>query len=380
MKKKLAISVICGGRSAEHEISIQSARNVVIALNLDRYEVSVIFIDRNGKWYLIDNTASFLTQMPQHLIYTQKITPITVALGMHMQPWQSLNEERNLYRVDCVFPMIHGTQGEDGVLQGLLELLRLPYVGADVQSSAICIKKDIAKSLLRAAGIAVADWYTIWSFNRLEGIYKNLVYQWKTTELFMKAVSLGSSVATAFIRNAKEFQKGAENIFYYDNRLIVEPRIYGREIACAVLGNNKNPKAALLSEAIPTRNSFYSYEEKYINHDKKITATTKIVDDLSQEKIRKIQRVAIDAFKVVHCFGMARVDFFLTSKEQIIVNEINTIPGFTSVSMYPKMWEATGLSYSALLDRLIELAIERYQDQKKLIYHYNFKSNNKIRN
>ena len=362
----VSVSVLCGGRSVEHDVSIQSARNVVAALNSDKYNISVVFIDHGGKWYLIDDRENFLTQAPQDLVFAQKAIPITVALGEQVRPWQALDGKNN-YEVDCVFPMIHGTQGEDGALQGLLEILNLPYVGADVQSSAVCIEKDITKSLLQAAGIPVVDWYTLWHFDdRLEEVYESLVSQWKTTEIFMKAASLGSSIATFPVRSVKEFQTGAENIFCYNDRLIVEPRIRGREIECAVLGNNRYPKASLPCEII-SNYDFYSYEAKYIDPNGATTTTT---TDLPKEIIRKIQQTAIDAFKSVRCFGMARVDFFLTSQSQIMVNEINTTPGFTNISMYPKMWEATGLSCSALLDQLIELALKRHKDRQKLVHCY----------
>lgn len=364
-KKNTSVSVLCGGRSIEHEISIQSTRNIVATLNTDKYKVSIVFIDQDDRWYLIDDKYHFLTQAPQALIAAQKAIPITVVLGEKLRPWQALNGEKNSYKVDCVFPMIHGTQGEDGSLQGLLELLNLPYVGSDVQSSAVCIEKDVMKSVLRTAKVPVSDWYTLWSYDRLEEIYESLVNQWKTTEFFMKAVSLGSSIATFPIRNSKEFQIGAENICFYNDRLIVEPRIRGREIECAVLGN-RHPKASLLGEII-SNYDFYSYEAKYIDPN---GATTTTNVNLPKEIIEEIQKIAIDAFKAARCSGMARVDFFVTPQNQIMVNEINTIPGFTNISMYPKMWEATGLSCSALLDRLIELALERHKDQKKLIHRY----------
>lgn len=365
MKKKLTVSVLCGGHSTEHEISIQSARNIVAALSPDRYKVSVVYIDQSGKWYLIDNKENFLTQGPQDLVSGEKAVPITIALGEQIRPWQALNGEKHLYGPDCIFPMIHGTQGEDGALQGLLELLNLPYVGADVQSSAICIEKDITKSLLQAAKVPVVDWHTLWPFDRLEGVYERLIDQWETTELFMKAVSLGSSVAIFPVKSAIEFQKRAKNIFCYDDRLIVEPRIFGREIECAVLGNG-HPKASLPAEII-SNHDFYSYEAKYLDPN---GATTTTSVNLPEEIIRKIQQTAIDAFKIVRCSGMARVDFFVTPQNQIMVNEVNTVPGFTNISMYPKMWEATGLSYSALLDRLIGLALGRHQNKQKLIRRY----------
>lgn len=367
MKKKLSVAVLCGGCSTEHAISIQSAKNIVAFLDPNKYKVSVVFIDQSGRWYLIDDNRNFVIHMPQDLVSAGKAFPIIITLGGEKtRLWQALNGEK-CFSVDCVFPVIHGTQGEDGILQGFLELLSIPYVGANVQTSAICIEKDISKSLLRAARIPVADWHTLWPFDQLEleVVYETLVDQWKTTELFIKAARLGSSVAAFPVRSAKEFRKGAENIFFYDDRLIVEPRIRGREIECAILGN-EHPQASCLGEII-FDHDFYSYEAKYIDSNSVITTTTV---NLSEKIIRKIQQIAINVFKAVRCSGMARVDFFVTPQNHIIVNEINTIPGFTNTSMYPKMWEATGLSCSALLDKLIELALERYQEQKKLIRRY----------
>lgn len=362
MIKKLNISIICGGRSTEHEISIQSARNVAVALDTNKYVISVVFIDQQGKWYLINTLEEFLNRDLEDLIGAGLALPITITLGEpEQQSWQFLNSDRR-HLVDCIFPMVHGTQGEDGALQGFFEILKLPYVGADVQSSAICMGKDITKSLLRTAGIPVVDWHTLHLSDIRKGLYQKLTDTWNTPALFVKAASLGSSVGIFLIKTENEFKEAVKMVFAYDNHLIIEPRILGREIECAVLGN-ENPKASLPGEII-CHHDYYSYEAKYIDPD---GATTLTSVDLPEIMINRIRQMAIDAFKTVHCSGMARVDFFISNKNELMINEINTIPGFTDISMYPQMWEATGLPCYDLLDQLIELALERYREEKKLI-------------
>ncbi|ACJ18073.1 D-alanine--D-alanine ligase family protein [Coxiella burnetii] len=369
MAEKLHISVLCGGQSTEHEISIQSAKNIVNTLDAAKYLISVIFIDHVGRWYLIDQPEMFLAYSPDHLVKEGSARPITIAFGDAAKPWQSLNGDGRRYSADCVFPMVHGTQGEDGALQGLLELLNLPYVGANVQSSAVCMEKDLTKTVLRAGGIPVVDWHTLSPRDATEGVYQRLLDRWGTSELFVKAVSLGSSVATLPVKTETEFTKAVKEVFRYDDHLMVEPRIRGREIECAVLGNGA-PKASLPGEIIP-HHDYYSYDAKYLDPN---GATTTTSVDLSGSVTKQIQQIAIDAFKMVHCSGMARVDFFVTPNNKVLVNEINTIPGFTNISMYPKMWEASGLPCPNLLDQLIELAIDRHQEQQKLIRCYEVKA------
>ena len=306
MTKKLNILVCCGGKSTEHEVSIQSARNIVATLNTNKYVISVVFIDRQGIWYLIDKSEEFLNRDLEDLVKVGLALPITVTFSELKQSWQ-LNSDRHYHPVDCVFPMVHGTQGEDGVLQGFFELLKLPYVGADVQSSAICMEKDITKSLLRTAGIPVVDWYTLCPSDMREGLYQKLTATWHTLEVFVKAASLGSSVGILPVKTENEFKEAIEMVFAYDDRLIIEPRILGREIECAVLGNG-NPKASLPGEIIIRHHDYYSYEAKYVDPDG-ITTSTSV--DLPEIMIERIQQMAVDAFKAVHCSGMARIDFFL---------------------------------------------------------------------
>ncbi len=364
MGKKLQLSVLCGGQSTEHEVSVRSARNVVAALNPKKYDITVIFIDHKGGWHRVESTKDFLATTSEAILKLVDTEPLTVVLGSKDKPWLSLTESGRRYRVDCVFPILHGTNGEDGTLQGMLELLNLPYVGANAQSSAICIEKDITKQLLRAAHIPTADWHTVYPQDKIDGLYQKLAAKFGTT-MFVKPSSLGSSVCTSPISNARQLQQAVSNALRYDERVIIEPRVYGREIECSVLGNDE-PRASLPGEIIP-HHDFYSYEAKYLDPD---GASTLAPARLAPEVIANIQQVAVAAFKAVHCAGMARVDFFLVDDKQIMVNEINTIPGFTNISMYPKMWEASGLSYSNLLDELIKLAMERYQQQQSLIRIY----------
>ncbi len=364
MVGRLTLSVLCGGQSTEHEVSIRSAKYVVSCLNDDQYDVSVIFIDHAGKWHLIGNKKDFLDSEPQMLVDAQKALPMTVLLGGEKEPWLFLNDSNCRHRVDCVFPVLHGTNGEDGALQGMLDLLNLPYVGADAQSSAICMEKDITKCLLRAGHIPVLDWCTIHPHDNLPGLYETLKRQFGP-EMFVKATSLGSSVGTVPVKDEAEFLRAVKEVFRFDERVIVEPRVRGREIECAVLGNS-DPRASLPGEII-SHHDYYSYAAKYLDPN---GATTEVPAKLTPAIVKKIQDIAVSAFRALNCSGMARVDFFLVNEKEIYVNELNTIPGFTSISLYPKMWEASGLSGPELMNRLIALALERYRHQQTLIRRY----------
>lgn len=365
MGKKLQLAVLCGGQSTEHEISVRSAKNIIAALNPDKYAVTVVYITHAGQWYLVKNPSLFIDNDPAVLVQTQQLDPITVVLGDSHQPWQSLDNPQQRYAVDCVFPMLHGTFGEDGVLQGLLDLLNLPYVGAGTQSSALCMQKDVTKHLLRAADIPTTDWVTLYSQDALSVNYQELVDKFGKN-LFIKPASLGSSVGIMPVDNQIKFDAAVKDAFRYDERVLVEPRIYGREIECAVLGNGK-PQASLPGEIITQHDDYYSYDAKYRDPQ---SAETQVPAKLAPDVAATIREMAVKVFKVMNCSGMARVDFFVVNDTDVLVNEINTIPGFTNISMYPTMWEANGLSYRDLLDKLIDLALERYRDQQSLIRIY----------
>jgi len=321
LKKKLRIGVVFGGKSVEHEISVVSARNIIKALDKEKYKVISIYIKRTGN----------------------------LQLG------------RKIFnKIDIVFPVIHGAYGEDGTIQGLLKFSGLPFVGAGVLGSAIGMDKDISKRLLKQAGIAVADFITVYSGERIS--YKQVSKKLGPV-IFVKPANSGSSVGISRAKNKKEFKKAINEAFKYDSKVIIEEAIKGKEIECAVLGNDA-PIASIPGEIIP-KSGFYSYEAKYID---KNGAEFKIPAEVSKEIIKKIQQTAVKAFRVLNCEGMGRVDFFLKKNGDLLVNEINTIPGFISISMYPKLWEASEIPLIKLLDKLIELAMERFKKEQKLCY------------
>ncbi|TRZ64632.1 MAG: D-alanine--D-alanine ligase [Spirochaetia bacterium] len=321
--KKLRIGIVFGGKSVEHEVSVVSARNIIKALDKGKYKVIPIHIKRTGNWFL----------------------------------------DRKIFnKIDVVFPVIHGMYGEDGTIQGLLKFSGLPFVGAGVLGSAIGMDKDISKHLLKEAGIPVAKFITLYSGEKIS--FKK-VSEKLGSPVFVKPANTGSSVGINKVKDEKEFKKAVSEAFKYDSKVIIEEAIKGREIECSVLGNDA-PIASIPGEIIP-KNGFYSYEAKYI--DKK-GAEFKIPAGVSKETIKKIQQTAIRAFKTLNCAGMGRVDFFLKKNGDLLVSEINTIPGFTSISMYPKLWEASGIPLSKLLDKLIGLALERFKKEQKLCYNH----------
>ncbi|MCS7241349.1 D-alanine--D-alanine ligase family protein [Candidatus Caldatribacterium sp.] len=351
MSARCVVLVLFGGRSVEHEVSCESARNIVAALDPTKYEVLLVGIDKEGIWRLCGPEDLALPECPHDRD--------EVALVPHPQGGKlySLSEGKVIASPDVVFPVLHGTFGEDGSLQGLLEIVDLPYVGSGVTGSAICMDKEITKRLLREAGLPVARFLVATrdampSFDEAVQVLGH--------PLFVKPATLGSSVGAAKVTNKEEFCMALEEAFRYDHRVLIEEYIAGREIECSVLGN-ENPSASLPGEIIP-RHPFYSYEAKYLDpYGAELLAPA----PLDAGTTRRIQELAILAFQVCHCAGMARVDFFLRG-EDIYINEVNTIPGFTKISMYPKLWEVSGIPYSLLLDRLIALAFERKERERKL--------------
>jgi D-alanine-D-alanine ligase len=272
----------------------------------------------------------------------------------------SLSKLTPMQPVDVVFPILHGTYGEDGTIQGLLKLAGIPFVGASVLGSAVGMDKDVMKRLLKEDGILIADFLV---FNRMfqeEINFENIKNQ-LGLPFFVKPANLGSSVGVSKVNDEVQFKKAINEAFKYDNKIIIEENINGREIECSVLGNN-DPIASLPGEVLPSH-EFYSYEAKYIDEN---GAALKIPAQLPKKIVNNVQALAIKSYKALCCEGMARVDLFLNDDNEIIINEINTIPGFTNISMYPKLWEASGISNAELIDRLIQLAIERYESEKRL--------------
>ena len=317
MKKgKLKIGVLFGGKSAEHEVSIISAKNIIKALDKEKYQIFPVKIDKNGKFNL--NT---------------------------------------LKKIDVIFPVLHGPFGEDGSMQGLLKILNLPFVGSSVLGSAVSMDKEIMKKLFKEAGIPIGKFIVLKYGEKItfEKVKKEL-----GMPVFVKPVNMGSSVGISKGKNKKEYDTAIKEAFKFDLKVIIEENIAGREIECSVLGNN-NPIASLPGEIIANQ-EFYSYDAKYISQESVVEIPAK----LPRATIKKIQELAVKTFKILNCEGMGRVDFFIKKNGQVIVNEINTIPGFTNISMYPKLWEASGLPTGKLLDKLIALAIERFKRESKL--------------
>ena len=323
MKNKIRVAVLFGGRSAEHEVSIRSAKNVVAALDPLKYEITEIMIPKKGRW-----------------IPTEEI----------------------LQSIDVVFPVLHGPFGEDGTMQGLLKLANVPFVGPSVLGSAVSMDKDVAKRLLRDADIPVGDFVTA---TAAQPVSFKSAKKWLGTPLFIKPANLGSSVGVYKVKNEKEFDEALANAFKFDTKVMIEKFIEGREVECAILGN-EDPHASVVGEIIP-HHEFYSYDAKYVDDN---GAGLEIPAKIPKKIEKEIQQIAIKAFETLGCEGMARVDCFLTASGEILVNEINTIPGFSSISMYPKLWEASGIPAKKLVDTLIALAIARFKRDSKLKTSY----------
>lgn len=335
------MGVVFGGRSGEHEVSVRSAASIYRALDKNKYEVSLLGVDKNGRWHRMD----------------QKWLPSGSEMKSLPSGDKSLVPQDE--KLDVVFPIIHGTYGEDGSLQGLLELMDVAYVGAGVLGSAVGMDKDVQKRLLMQSGIPVAKFEVVKDIE----LIKRLMLKYP---VFVKPVNMGSSVGVSKAASQKSLVVSLKQAFKYDTKAIIEEEVKGRELEVSVLGND-DPIASIPGEVIAKRHEFYDYEAKYIDEN---GAELKIPARLTKEQVSEIQKLAIRAFKVLECGGMARVDMFMRPDGQLVINEINTLPGFTSISMYPKLWEASGLSYSKLLDRLIELAIEKKKQKDRLKRSY----------
>lgn len=361
MSKKIRVGILFGGKSAEHEVSLQSAKNIVEAIDKEKYEVVLIGIDKKGKWFLNEASRFLLHADNPKLIKLNKASDnVALVPGEKEEQLVSLTSRRSVGPVDVVFPILHGTFGEDGTVQGLLKLADVPFVGASVLGSAIGMDKDVMKRLFRDAGIPTAD-FLVFHKSSLNKINFEDVKNQLGLPFFVKPANLGSSVGINKVKDKQQFADAINDAFKYDNKILIEEYIKGREIECSVLGN-ENPIASVPGEVLP-QHEFYSYEAKYIDEN---GAILEIPAKLPEHIIKEVQDLAIKAFKVLCCEGMARADFFLRDNKEVIVNEINTIPGFTKISMYPKLWEVSGISYSELIDRLIQLALERFEKEKKL--------------
>ena len=353
--KKLSVGIIFGGKSSEHEVSLQSAKNIIEAIDRNRFDITLIGIDKQGQWFLRDlNRFLENAEDPRHISLAASVRPLALQPGHLQQPFFESAQQQQLDQLDVIFPIIHGTLGEDGSLQGLLAFANLPYVGSAVLGSAVCMDKDLCKRLLMQAGIAVAPYIAVKAVADEAALFEQASTQ-LGLPLFIKPASQGSSVGVSKVTNAAEFSAGLALAFRYDRKVLIEQAIVGREIECAILGNDQ-PQASVCGEVL-TQDQFYSYDAKYIDGQSR----TVVPADMPKEIEAQIQAVALRTFAALECEGLARVDVFLTPDNQIVVNEVNTLPGFTNISMYPQLWQASGLNYSDLISNLIDLALERHQ-------------------
>jgi D-alanine-D-alanine ligase len=314
---KLRVGLVFGGKSGEHEVSLRSADSIRNNLDKNKYQVIDIKVDKNNNF-----------------------------------------DQGLLRNIDVVFPIIHGTYGEDGCLQGLLEMMDKSYVGAGVLGSAIGMDKDVQKRLLMQAGIPVAKY---------KAIKRGGTVKISNFPVFVKPANTGSSVGINKCKSKSEVNKAIETAFMYDTKVIIEEEVKGRELEVSVLGND-NPIASVMGEVIPKgKHEFYDYDAKYIDENGAELISPAV---LPKNKIREIQKLAVETYKILECSGMARVDMFLTPKGKLVINEINTLPGFTSISMYPRLWGESGISYPELLKRLINLAVEKKKEKDKLKRSY----------
>jgi D-alanine-D-alanine ligase len=394
--KKLRVGVLFGGRSGEHEVSLLSAASVVNAINKEKYEVVPIGITKDGRWLTAAAAEALLQGKPhddsKHLragdpdatpgaavlasgeavvVPPEPVHPARRSLTPFQTDASTLRRAADrAINVDVIFPVLHGTFGEDGTIQGLLELADIPYVGAGVLGSAAGMDKDIMKSLFRAAGLPIVKHVTIlrsdWDTDAKKA--EKIVDRALKYPVFVKPANLGSSVGISKARTNKELGPAIYEAAKFDRKIVIEQGVGGakkkaREIECSVLGNDR-PQASVPGEIVPIK-EFYDYAAKYLDEGSELIIPAK----LTKAEIKKVQDLAVRAFQAVDCAGLARVDFLMDPKtRKLFVNEINTMPGFTAISMYPKLWAASGLSYSDLIDRLIQFGIERHDDKKKNQY------------
>jgi D-alanine-D-alanine ligase len=363
---KLNVGILCGGKSAEHEVSLQSARNIYEAIDREKFTPIFIGIDKSGKW-VYGREGDFILNAddpakihlnPVHFeaaLLPKSEGRLSVSAGP-AAPARSIH-------LDVIFPILHGPFGEDGTVQGLLKLAELPFVGPSVLGSAAGMDKDVMKRLLRDSGVPLGKFLVLRDGEKAPSFAE--VSSLLGSPVFVKPANMGSSVGVSKVCSEAEYRKALSSAFLFDTKLILEENINGRELECSVLGNEK-PTASLPGE-VKAAMDFYSYEAKYIDP---AGAKLEIPAVLPEAKIKEIQTLAIRTFQVLECQGLSRVDFFMKEDGVVLVNEINTMPGFTKISMYPKLWAVSGINYTELITRLIELAIARFEKEKKLKTSY----------
>ena len=358
MKRKLTILLLFGGQSAEHEVSIMSARNVASSIDRDVYEILLVYITKGGVWNHVADVDDFIKHGdPARLAGGDAVFIVPSGDGALLVRTADCTR---LASVDLAYPVLHGPCGEDGTVQGLFTLLDIPFVGAGVTGSAVGMDKDVMNRLLREGGIPVSE-FLVFSRESQDGISFEAVSEQLGTPLFVKPANLGSSVGISMVEHREAFDDAVKEAFQFDRKIIIEEYVQGREIECSVLGND-NPIASLPGEIRPTH-QFYSYDAKYVDDQ---GADLLIPADLDQAVIQRVQELAVETFSLLCCEGLARVDFFVREGGEVLVNEINTLPGFANISMYPKLWEAGGISQRELVSRLIGLALDRHEKEVEL--------------
>ena len=358
-KKRLRVGVLFGGRSGEHEVSLASAASVIRGLDPDKYEAVPIGITKDGHWLIGEGAVKML---PEVLKGGRRVMLTADPTEAALVP---LDRGAGAQRLDVIFPVMHGTFGEDGTIQGMLDLAGLPYVGAGVLGSAVGMDKDVSKRLCQDAGIPVVPWVTVhrWRWEKEPQEMRAEIEGKFEYPLFVKPATLGSSVGMSKVHEAGELGAALDLACEYGMKVLVEKAVTAREIEVSVLGNHE-PQASVPGEIVPHR-EFYDYAAKYLEEGTQLL----IPADLKPGQVQKIQNLAVRAFQVLELSGMARVDFFLEKKTgKLYLNEVNTIPGFTSISMYPKLWEASGIPFRELVDKLIELALEMHAEKNRTKY------------
>lgn len=375
-KAKIKVGLLFGGRSGEHEVSLASAMSVYSAIDKSRYDVTLIAIGKDGRWLLPDPKPLLEHVHEPMLVKFSKSEPryglVPYPSDRQMVPVDGAGPVSGLPQLDVIFPVLHGTYGEDGTVQGLLELASIPYVGSGVLGSAIGMDKDIARRLFAAEGLRTVPTLCLQKheFEAMPADMEGRVAEAFDFPVFVKPANAGSSVGVHKVKRRQDLTAALTDAFAFDTKVLVQAAVNARELEVSVLGNAE-PKASVVGEIIP-RHEFYSYEAKYI--DENGAELQFPARGLSDDLVAQIRDWAVRAFKAIECRGLARVDFFLDRDDnRLYINEINTIPGFTRISMYPKLWEASGVSYSELLDELIRLALENYQRKSALKTTYDIK-------
>jgi D-alanine-D-alanine ligase len=347
-RERITVGLLFGGSSAEHEVSLVSAASVYKNLDRKKYDTVSIYINKEGLWRIVESPL---------------LSPSSLNQGEFFPflPWRT-NPAPKETAVDIYFPVLHGPYGEDGTIQGLFEMADVPYVGATVLASALGMDKALAKTLFRLKNLPVVQHSVLsesdWQSKRRQ--FLSRIRQEFQPPFFIKPANLGSSIGISKVRDYDQSEKAIDEAFQYDRKILIEEGITGRELECSVLGN-ENPRASLPGELIPFR-EFYNYKDKYVEAKTSFIIPAKLPSSV----VREVQRIALEAYLAIDCSGMARIDFFYDEEKRgVLLNEINTIPGFTEISMYPKLWEVSGLPYAQLLETLINLGFQRHRNKKR---------------